>query len=74
MEVETLVPKQVDAGFDRRWVVKASLVLFDFGQRRLDPERRAIGPVRHHRLDHVGDREDLGLRQDGLALEALRVA
>ncbi len=52
IEVETLVPKQVDAKPPPRPDRRNALVQFDFGERSLDPQTRAVEPVRHHRLDH----------------------
>ena len=46
----------------------------DLGQRRLHAEGGPVGPVRRHRLDHVGDGEDAGLREDGVTAQALRIA
>ena len=46
----------------------------DLGQSRIETEPGAIGTMRHHRVDYIGDRQDLGLDQDVLAFEVVRVA
>src|SRR5450756_567006 len=73
-ELEALLLDETDAGRDDVGVVLDRGVLADLGQRRLHAERRAVGPVRGHRLDDVGDGEDPGLRQDVRAAQPPRVA
>src|SRR5450756_2209645 len=73
-ELEALLLDETDAGCDDVGVVFDPRMLADLGQGRLHAEHRAVGPVRGHRLDDVGDGEDPGLRQDVLAAQPPRVA
>src|SRR5450756_2355241 len=73
-ELEALLLDETDAGRDDVGVVLDPGVLADLGEGRRHAERRAVGPVRGHRLDDVGDGEDPGLRQDVLAAQPPRVA
>ena len=45
----------------------------DLRERRLQAQRRPIRPVRGHRLDHVGDRQDARLRKDLVVFEFSRI-
>ena len=70
---ETAVAEKRAASLDRRRIIKAALAALDFRERSVEAERRAVGPVRRHRLYHVGDRENFRFQQNLVALEALRI-
>src|SRR5450759_3644851 len=73
-ELEALLLDEADARRGDVGVVLDPGVLADLGEGRRHAERRAVGPVRGHRLDDVGDGEDPGLRQDVRAGQRPRVA
>ena len=74
MELEALLTEESYAGVDNSRVVETALPGLDFVQRGVEAERRPIGAMCQHRVHHVGDRQDLGLDQNGLTFEVVRVA
>lgn len=70
---EALFPEQPRARIHRRGVVAHAAALPDLLQRRFDAQCRAIGPVRDHRLDDVGQGDHARLEQDRPALQTLRI-
>src|SRR5450756_1502298 len=70
---KSLLPKKLQAGIDNCWVINGTASSFNLLQREVNPQCRAIRPVRGHRLKHIRNRQDSRPRQNLVSLEPLRV-
>jgi len=66
--------KQFQTGIDNSAVIRAALALPDFFKGDVKIMARPVRTMGDYRLDHVGDRNDLGLVDDLIGVQSVRVA